>query len=122
MKYLDAMLALLVLCSAGCNCNGDTLCTLLNSSATTSTAGSAAGIWTGSDSTTGLQLTGLINANGQANFIRSDSIQRNFLEQHAVSNTTLQIPLTGYPGRLPDLRWINLFIFFFLHQLRHNES
>jgi hypothetical protein len=92
MKCVRAILALLMMCTAGCNCDGDTLCTLLNSS--TSTTGSAAGLWTGTDSASGLQLTGFINANGQADFIRSDGVQ--FVGTAQVSGTTLDISLNGY--------------------------
>ena len=87
-----------MLCAAGCNCNNsDTLCKLLNSSSTTttsSTGGSAQGIWAGTDSATGLQLTGFVNANGQADFFRSDGVQ--FIGTTQVNGTTLQIPLSGY--------------------------
>jgi hypothetical protein len=89
-----------MLCIAGCSCDGDKVCALLTSSkttttATTSTAASAAGIWSGTDSANGLQLTGLINANGQADFIRSDGVQ--FIGTASLSGTTLDIPLNGYP-------------------------
>ena len=92
MKCVGALLALLMLCIAGCNCDGDKVCALLTSStmttatATTSTGGSAAGIWSGTDSAGGLQLTGLINANGQADFIRSDGVQ--FIGTASVSGAT----------------------------------
>jgi len=100
MKCVGPLRALLMLCTAGCSCDGDKVCALLTSSktttpATTSTAGSAAGIWTGTDSANGLQLTGLINVNGQADFIRSDGIQ--LVGTASVSGTTLNIPLNGYP-------------------------
>ena len=83
----------LVACLAGCNCEHNQLvCTFENSS--TSTTGSAAGIWTGTDSASGLELTGFISANGQADFIRSDGVQ--FVGTAQVSGTTLEIALDGY--------------------------
>ncbi|HEX4050804.1 MAG TPA: hypothetical protein VHY19_08015 [Steroidobacteraceae bacterium] len=93
---LAAAPAWLILCLAGCNCDGNTLCKAFNSAATssTSTAGSAAGIWTGTDSATNLELTGYIDANGQADFIRSDGVQ--FTGTAQVSGTTVNISLSGY--------------------------
>lgn len=46
------------------------------------------------DSATNLQLTGYIDANGQADFIRSDGVQ--FTGTAEVSGTTLTIALSGY--------------------------
>jgi len=92
MKRVRAILALLVVCTAGCNCEGRAVCTFLTSS--TPTTGSAAGIWVGTDSASGLQLTGFINVNGQADFIRSDGIQ--FVGTVQVSDTALEIALNGY--------------------------
>lgn len=95
LKYLHGIVALVLLCTAGCNCNGDRFCELVTSSSTTTTTtGSAAGIWNGTDSATGLQVTGFINANGQAAFFRSDGVQ--FVGTAQVSDTSLTIPLNGY--------------------------
>lgn len=93
---LVAVLPLLTLCIAGCNCDGNVLCTKFNSASTSTstTTGSAAGIWTGTDSATNLELTGYIGANGQADFIRSDGVQ--FVGTAQVSGTTLNIALNGY--------------------------
>ncbi len=89
------LLVLLTVGVAGCNCDGNSVCTLLTSSASTTTATtSAAGIWTGTDSATGLELTGFINANGQADFIRSDGAQ--FVGTAQLSNTALDLALAGY--------------------------
>lgn len=87
---------LLMICIAGCNCDGNVLCTKFTSpsTSTSSTAGSAAGIWTGTDSATNLELTGYVDANGQADFIRSDGVQ--FIGTAQVSGTTLNIALNGY--------------------------
>ncbi len=85
--------ALLLTCIAGCNCQGKLACTFLDASASTTT-GTAAGIWTGTDSVSGLQLTGFINADGQADVIRSDGVQ--FVGTAQVSGTALTITLNGY--------------------------
>src|ERR1700728_447992 len=49
----------------------------LGSSSTTppTTNASAAGIWVGTDSASGLALTGVVNSSGLADFIRSDGVQ-----------------------------------------------
>lgn len=97
LRALPAViLPLLMLCIAGCNCDGNVLCSKFTaaSTSTDSTAGSAAGIWTGTDSATNLELTGYIDANGQADFIRSDGVQ--FVGTAQVSGTTLNIALNGY--------------------------
>lgn len=93
---LTAVLSLLLVCLAGCNCEGNVLCTKFTSASTTSssTTGSAAGIWTGTDSATNLELTGYVDANGNADFIRSDGVQ--FIGTAEVSGTTLDIALSGY--------------------------
>lgn len=93
---LVVILPLLMLCVAGCNCDGNALCTAFNSASTSSasTVGSPAGIWTGTDSATNLELTGYIDANGQADFIRSDGVQ--FIGTAQLSGTTLDVALNGY--------------------------
>ncbi len=86
---LYSALAVLAACTAGCN--GD-----LGSSGSSSsgTAASAAGIWSGTDSATGLTLTAFVNSSGQADFFRSDGAQ--FVGTAQVSGTTLQVALGGY--------------------------
>lgn len=94
MRCVHTILALLMICIAGCNCDGNSLvCTFVNAS-TSATTGTAAGIWSGTDSESGLQLTGFINANGQADFIRSDGVQ--FVGTAQVNGTGLDIALNGY--------------------------
>ena len=94
MKCASVILALLTICIAGCNCDGNSLvCTFVNAS-TSSTTGTASGIWSGTDSASGEQLTGLINANGLADFMRSDGVQ--FIGTAQTSGTTLDIALDGY--------------------------
>lgn len=97
MSYLRALLLLAILCTAGCNCEGDRLCLYLNSTTstgTTTSTASAAGIWSGIDSATGLELNGFISSAGQADFIRSDGVQ--FVGTAQVSGTTVQMAINGY--------------------------
>ena len=56
---------------AGCNASS------LDGSdtSTTPTNASATGVWSGTDSVSGLTITALINSTGQADFIRSDGVQ-----------------------------------------------
>jgi hypothetical protein len=72
---------------AGCNSDID------NNSSTTTTA-TATGVWTGTDSVTGLSVTAFINSNGQATFIRVDDIQ--FVGTVQVSGNTLAATVDGY--------------------------
>jgi hypothetical protein len=71
-------------------CNG----TDSSSSGSSSTNASATGVWSGSDSVTGLTITALINSAGQATFIRSDGVQ--FVGTVQVSGTTLAVTVDGY--------------------------
>ena len=58
------------------------------------TNGSATGVWSGSDSVSGLGVTALINSAGQATFIRSDGVQ--FVGTVPASGSTLTVPVDGY--------------------------
>ena len=58
------------------------------------TNASATGVWSGTDSTTGLGVTALINSAGQATFIRSDGVQ--FVGSVQVSGSTLAVTVDGY--------------------------
>jgi len=69
----------------GCNAT-DTGSGSGSSSSTSTTDASATGVWSGSDSVSGLAVTALINSAGQATFIRSDGIQ--FVGTVQVSGTT----------------------------------
>lgn len=72
-------------------CNG----TVGNGSdSTTSANSSPTGIWTGTDSVSGLSITGIINATGNADFIRSDGAQ--FVGVAQMSGTTIAITIDGY--------------------------
>ena len=64
-----------------------------SSSGSGSTA-SPAGIWTGSDSATGLSLTALINSSNQADVIRADGVQ--FIGTAQASGSDLAIAVDGY--------------------------
>jgi hypothetical protein len=70
-------------------CNGMT-----EDTANTTTQ-SATGVWSGTDSVTGLGVTAIINSGGQAVFIRSDGIQ--FTGAAQVSGGTLAVTVDGYP-------------------------
>jgi hypothetical protein len=91
---LGAAVAALAL--PACNGSDDT-------SSTSSTNESATGVWSGTDSVSGLAMTALINAAGQASFIRSDGVQ--FDGTAEVSGDTLAVTVTGYtnyPGTFSD--------------------
>jgi hypothetical protein len=71
-------------------CNGpDT-----NSNTTGTTNASAAGVWSGSDSVSGLGVSALINSAGQAMFLRSDGVV--FSGAAQVSGNTLALTVDGY--------------------------
>ena len=65
-----------------------------SSSGSSSTNASATGVWSGSDSVSGLGVTALINSAGEATFIRSDGVQ--FAGAVQVSGTTLATAVDGY--------------------------
>jgi hypothetical protein len=79
--------ALTLLAFTGCNSTTD-------DSGSTTTNASATGVWSGSDSVSGLGLTAFINAAGQAAFIRSDGVQ--FVGTVQVSGNTLAVTVDGY--------------------------
>jgi hypothetical protein len=63
-------------------------------SSTTTTTGTATGLWTGTDSVTGETITGLIASTGQAVFIRNDGAQFDGTVQ--LSGTTVNAAVDGY--------------------------
>jgi hypothetical protein len=65
-----------------------------DTSTTTTTNASATGIWSGSDSVSGLGVTALINSAGEATFIRADGVQ--FVGSAEVSGSTLAVTVNGY--------------------------
>lgn len=84
--------ALLVLCgAAGCNFKFPFT---RNTGTSTGATASAQGIWAGTDSASGLELTGFISSSDQAVFFRSDGEQ--YVGSAQVSGTSLTIDLSGY--------------------------
>jgi hypothetical protein len=68
-----------------------------------STTQSPTGVWTGTDSTSGLDITAIINSAGDAAFIRSDGVQFDGTVQ--MSASTMAGTLNGYaqfPGDFSD--------------------
>jgi hypothetical protein len=76
-----------VLVVPGCNSSSD------NSSSTT-TNESATGVWSGTDSVSGLSVTAFINSAGQATFMRGDGVQFDGTAQ--ISGDTLAVTVDGY--------------------------
>jgi hypothetical protein len=68
--------------------------TLDDGTTTTTTNQSATGYWTGTDSVSGLNVTAVINAAGQATFIRADGVQFTGVVQ--VAGSTLAVTVDGY--------------------------
>jgi hypothetical protein len=91
---LAAALALIAatLLTAACNSSSSD-----NNNTTTQ---SATGIWSGTDSVSGLTVTAFINSGGQGTFIRSDGIQ--FTGAVQVSASTLAASVDGYPDFAQD--------------------
>jgi hypothetical protein len=56
-------------------CNGSSSLAGSDTSGSTTTTESAAGLWSGTDSASGLTMVAVINSTGQADFIRSDGTQ-----------------------------------------------
>jgi hypothetical protein len=76
-------------------CNNDLSSGSNSSSSSSSTNASAAGIWTGTDSATGLALIGFVDSNGKADFILADGVQYTGTAQ--VAGAALALSLEGYP-------------------------
>jgi hypothetical protein len=75
-------------------------CNSSSSDNNNTTTQSATGIWSGTDSVSGLTVTAFINSGGQATFIRSDGIQ--FTGAVQVSSSTLAASVDGYPDFAQD--------------------
>jgi hypothetical protein len=80
--------ALLLITLAGCTgVDGDT--------GTSTTANqSAVGIWSGTDSATGLAVTAIVNSSGEAEFLRSDGAQ--FAGTAQITGSSLAVAVDGY--------------------------
>jgi hypothetical protein len=74
-------------------CNGSSL-DGSDTTSTTPTNASAAGLWSGTDSATGLTIAAVINSTGQADFIRSDGTQ--FVGSVQVSGDAIAATLGVY--------------------------
>jgi trimeric autotransporter adhesin len=83
--------AIMALALAMAGCGGSDLS---SSSSTATTNASATGIWTGTDSATGLTLQAFINSAGLADFIRADGAQ--YIGTVQVSGNTLSLSVDGY--------------------------
>jgi len=93
MRFQIAILpGALTLALATAGCNGSSSST--NSSTSTSVTASPSGIWSGSDSQSGLALTAFINSAGQVDVIRADGVQ--YVGTAQVSGSELAIALDGY--------------------------
>ena len=89
---------LLVGLVSGCNSGSSN-----SSSSSSSSSAIAKGIWSGTDSTSGQIVVGLINSAGQADFIRGDGVQ--FIGTVQISGNTLASTVNGYAEfgyTLPD--------------------
>lgn len=88
-KLQFATLALVATLLALAGCNGTT-----DDTGTSSATASATGVWSGTDSVSGLAITAIVNAAGDAVFIRSDGLQ--FVGTAQVSGSTLAVTVDGY--------------------------
>lgn len=89
---LSGALGIAAALAAGCNSTD----TGSGSGSSSTTNASATGVWSGSDATSGLTVTAIINAAGQATFIRSDGVE--FTGTADVSSNTLAVAVDGYSG------------------------
>jgi hypothetical protein len=87
---LTGTLAIAAALAAGCNSTD----TGSGSGSSTTTNASATGVWSGTDASTDLSVTAIINAAGQATFIRSDGVQ--FTGTADVSANNLAVTVDGY--------------------------
>ncbi len=77
----------LALLAGGCNSTG--------TDSNTNTTQSATGVWSGSDSVSGLGVTAIINSAGQGTFMRSDGVL--FTGSVQVSGSSVAVTVDGYP-------------------------
>jgi hypothetical protein len=89
--------ATLALVFSGCNGSSD------SGGSSGSTDQSATGLWSGTDSVTGLAITAFVNSTGESVFIRSDGAL--FIGALQISTSTLAATVDGYaayPANFPD--------------------
>ena len=79
---------LLVFLLGGCTGTSD------DAGTSTMTNQSAVGIWSGTDSATGLAVTAFVNSSGESEFLRSDGVQ--FAGTAQVSGSSLAVAVDGY--------------------------
>jgi hypothetical protein len=79
---------LLLVILGGCTGVGD------DTGTSTTTNQSAVGIWSGTDSVTGLAVTAIVNSSGESEFLRSDGVQ--FAGTAQVSGSSLAVAVDGY--------------------------
>jgi hypothetical protein len=79
---------LLLILLGGCTGTSD------DTGSSTTTTQSAVGIWSGTDSVTGLAVTAIINSSGESEFLRSDGVQ--FAGTAQVSGSSLAVAVDGY--------------------------
>jgi hypothetical protein len=87
---LSGALGIAAALAAGCNSSD----TGSGTGSMGTTTASATGVWSGSDATSGLAITAIINSAGQATFIRSDGVE--FIGAADVSASTLAVAVDGY--------------------------
>jgi hypothetical protein len=92
MGLKGRFLAVMTLALAAVGCNGSD--TTGSSTSSSGASASAAGIWVGTDSASGLALTGIIDSGGLADFIRSDGTQ--YIGTVQVTGTALAAALDVY--------------------------
>jgi hypothetical protein len=88
-RLIAALISAAAVAIAGCNGTG-----YGSNNSTSSSTPSATGIWGGTDSVTGLSVTGYIDSAGNAVFIRSDGVQ--FVGPTQLSGDTLVAAVVGY--------------------------
>jgi len=79
---------LLLILLGGCTGTSD------DTGSSTTTNQSAVGIWSGTDSATGLAVTAIVNSSGESEFLRSDGVQ--FAGTAQVSGSSLAVAVDGY--------------------------
>jgi hypothetical protein len=87
-------MGLLALASAVQGCHGTQTSTAIPVTTPATPGTNATGVWSGGDQTSGLAIVGIINAAGEAYFIRSDGVL--FTGETQVSTGTLAVALDGY--------------------------